>query len=736
VNNIRFVDPNFARNIVNLRPASGGEPRENMKVPICPKPDVTDELLFEDPIQPGKKYYLPRYKLATDRQKYRVAFRRDDTGWSFVVNLTKFAAPSIADAAKSAQEIDHHVAVLVRFSQMIGTQAGAQEELSFQEVTLKEGVLTATLRLDSLQQRDSLYQALRDRSFATALIARRAVTVAVPIPAPQAPMMMMARPGMPIMGRPGMPQPPAPTPTAPVYRQADRVVDQAVDPKPFVFSPDLHKYIFTGVTPESTGQSNELTRYQVPWTDGRSYTYYQDGARPYVFYYLPNAFKVPRRPDGAHEPLFSASFGQATSAEDLKATFSFIAVPYVDPKRLQAAAENLKTSITDLPKGVDGPKFEPLLSAPGKTHFSLAYPGSDTSKGPFELREKASVDLRSGIHDSLTLSLAQFQSLYDSLFSPTSLLLTGKVDVELGSDSGEEIPFSCRLNDLAGDFLTFTEQPLTPGSAPSTDGSGDSGDSGGRSIKKSVGSAIGDAVSGDVEGAVVDIVGGLADKFLKRGKKKRKKRDDDDDGAPAASGESGVQATWQNVIESPVEIKSLSATLVRGREKIPATIDGLDLTQPAQIAPGKQITFTVAPTDATAAGDPVHVEYDMSGVHPIPDREAIWNETLDPSAANSYVITVTVKTPASTFAVPAKDPNQQIVSMVVDFDSGVSAELNSTKLETKVNLPHPVVNYVLRKTDAGSYSYKLTLVYVNGEQARDDDWRPPETTTVLFPAVR
>ena len=74
--------------------------------------------------------------------------------------------------------------------------------------------------------------------------------------------------------------------------------------------------------------------------------------------------------------------------------------------------------------------------------------------------------------------------------------------------------------------------------------------------------------------------------------------------------------------------------------------------------------------------------------------------------------------------------------MVVDFDSGVSAELNANKLEAKVDLPHPVVNFVLRKADPGEYRYKLTTVLVNGQQTRDSDWRPPETTTVLFPAVR
>src|SRR5205807_6311765 len=180
VNNLRFINPDFARNIVNLRPGGEGVTRDQIKVPICPAIDVTDEVLFESPAAAGTKFYLPRYKVATDHQRYQISFHQGDAGWSLVVNLTKFAAPSIASAAGSAQELDHHVAVLLRFSQMIGNQAGAQEELSFQEVTSKGGVLQATLRLDSLQQRDLLYQALSDRTFGTTLVVRRAVTVAVP----------------------------------------------------------------------------------------------------------------------------------------------------------------------------------------------------------------------------------------------------------------------------------------------------------------------------------------------------------------------------------------------------------------------------------------------------------------------------------------------------------------------------------------------------------------------------
>ncbi|MFN2164693.1 MAG: hypothetical protein ACK2U9_00350, partial [Anaerolineae bacterium] len=46
-------------------PGLGGEgaSRDQLTVPISPAPEPTDTLLFEDPANPAKKYYLPRYRL-------------------------------------------------------------------------------------------------------------------------------------------------------------------------------------------------------------------------------------------------------------------------------------------------------------------------------------------------------------------------------------------------------------------------------------------------------------------------------------------------------------------------------------------------------------------------------------------------------------------------------------------------------------------------------------------------
>ncbi len=47
IQNIRFIDPAFAQNIINLRTPTEGLPRGQINVPVSPSENVTDELIFE-----------------------------------------------------------------------------------------------------------------------------------------------------------------------------------------------------------------------------------------------------------------------------------------------------------------------------------------------------------------------------------------------------------------------------------------------------------------------------------------------------------------------------------------------------------------------------------------------------------------------------------------------------------------------------------------------------------------
>jgi hypothetical protein len=250
-----------------------------------------------------------------------------------------------------------------------------------------------------------------------------------------------------------------PTAESPMlFRQVDRVLDDCVAPNPFVFPPALHGYIFGAIT-ATPGEHFELVRHQVTWK-GQPRSYYQNPVRSYEFYYLPDAFKIARLPQSPHKPTMSVRFTTTDASIDaVQVSLDYIALPFVDPARLEAASSELKQKITDpLPPDANGPAFEPLLNPPDKTQFLLAVPRSDASSGPFDDRKGAMVDLRSGIHDSLSLNMSQFQAVYDALFGGSINLLSGNVVMNLGGEQ-EAIPFAARMDDLIGEVFSYEEFP-------------------------------------------------------------------------------------------------------------------------------------------------------------------------------------------------------------------------------------------------------------------------------------
>jgi hypothetical protein len=480
--------------------------------------------------------------------------------------------------------------------------------------------------------------------------------------------------------------PTAGTTTDPLFRQVDRVVDDCVSPNPFVFPPALHGYIF-GAISATPGERFELIRHQVTWPEGsagRPYSYYQNPVRSYQFYYLPDAFKIARRPQSPHEPMMSIRYAATEgSLDDVQVALDYIALPFVDPKRLEAAVAQLKSSVTDPPPpGVNTLTYEPLLNPTDKTHLLLAIPRADaTSK--FDERKDASVDLRSGIKDSLALLMPQFQAVYDAMFGSSNILLSGTVTMDLGGDQ-ESIPFAVRMNDLIGQIFDYSESPSDGGA---------------------------------------------------------------------------IRATFQNAIESPVEIHGLSATLRRGQERFPASIQGLDFSSPIRLEPNQELSFQVVPSPlvraasvesvvslikstisggAISSGDfavpatkgPLTCEYDLDDVEVVADKEAIFNAILDPSVAGTYLRPITVKTFKQKFDPPAGDPNNQIISIIVDFESGDSVDLNADNLQQIVNLRTSVSDYVLRKVDQGQYRYKFRTVRLSGI-TEDPDWRTDNRSLLL-----
>lgn len=675
IETVKLINPNLADRISKIRILPVGVPRGQITVPISPTENVTDQILFESATDSTKKFFLPRYRLVVQHQQYHVSLAQNGQNWSLTVYLEKYPAPEIEQQSRGAKEIDHSIIVILTHQLMVGGTNVCQKELIFQEVVVEASVTKAILYVETLSERDRLYQAITDPAYGASLIVRRAVKVGIQVTAPP----IWARPfPRPFPTRPHGPScssppldfyfpsdtnfPPDTNGTdsqTPLFREVTRTLDNAVEPTPYVFSPNIHGYIFGSIAPAS-GQSFRLVRRQIG-----SSSYYQDPAQPHLFYYLPDSFKIARIPQSPHLPFMMVRFAapdDAPSPERIQATLNYAAIPFVDPDRLEKDSLELKQRYLTGQRfhESDIPVFEPLLVDPKGVRFLLALPTTDPSSGHYQERKGAYVDLRTGVHDILTMSIKDFQTIYDAMFSTVSLLFDGRVEVEIGEGPdkyGEVIPFVSRMNELAGDLFDYKD--------------------------------ILDAASG------------------------------------------GVKTTFKNAIESPLQIKHLHAELQRGDKKVPARIDGINFDSPILLHPKEEIQFVVVPTDQIAGNDPLHALFDFDGVEVLPDKEAIWNAILDPSTSE-YLRVIHVKTYKDIFDHPPNSPQYRILEIVVKLKRGsgkeISVSLNPTTIEACVKLPVPISDYILEREDQGHYSYCVTVI--QPQQAKEGEWKTASGDTL------
>ena len=480
-------------------------PREKITGPLSLVPDPTDETLFEDGAKPETKYYLPRYRVAeqtvSGKAQFRIKLDQQVQGGTLTVFLEGFPAPKLEAVARQAVEIPHSVAVKLVASIPIGTSK-IQQELVFQEITKEGQLLKAVLRLEQLAQLTQVYQVLTETSFAAALVVLRSARIAVPasnsaeiqqlsiqIQKSQGEINDLTRQITALNARkqqleklgPANPrvrrmlqalqvqlnnltaQRTAKTTEQrqkrvqlaslrkqKLFRVALQVLDWTVAPNPFVFAKDLHRYIFGNVLPPESGKIGFVLR-QVVWKE-RSHTYYQQSLEPHRFHFLPDSFKVARRPETPHHPMLAVRFPNPDAAADvMPVTLEYVAGPYFDEQRLEAAATEMKRKLPEL-AGSDL-EFEPLLC--DATRLFLTLPRGEA--GPqHEERKGAKIDLRTGILDAITLPMKDFQGLFDALFGDSAVVFQGEVVVEIDSGQGipaEKVPVICRLADLIGDIF-------------------------------------------------------------------------------------------------------------------------------------------------------------------------------------------------------------------------------------------------------------------------------------------
>lgn len=228
----------------------------------------------------------------------------------------------------------------------------------------------------------------------------------------------------------------APPPLA-LYEAVTRNVEGT---EPLFFNPQLHGYIFQGFT-QSSSSGQGLIERQVNHS-GRWYSYFQDEMQPHRFYYLPDAFKLARNPDGKRAPVLLLEVLD-NAAEQYRLTY--VALADFDWNRLEAAEIELAQY---LPAGQPTPiRLEPFQTS---AVTFVAFAPTLYRNGP---PTTIALNLMRSI---VTLTRDEFATIWDELNGSATLSLSGKLQVAVQGFPAQEIPVTLRLDDTVGELLAMT----------------------------------------------------------------------------------------------------------------------------------------------------------------------------------------------------------------------------------------------------------------------------------------
>ena len=418
----------------------------------------------------------------------------------------------------------------------------------------------------------------------------------------------------------------------PPLRDTHQQLDHSVAPEPFVFSTTLHPYIFQGIAPASGG--GQLVRYRLRYK-GATHTYFQDAARPERVYFLPDCLKIARRREAPFTPLITVRVSPRGDSDEAQVVFDYVVAPYTSPKRLDDAQAQL---LADPHSGAQSVHFEPFVTS--DVRFYIDRP---TQQGAVrEQRADASRVLEEGLRDSLTLTLPDFQLLFDAMNRDTATLFSGRIEVDIPNEDKEQVPFVARMSDMEGELFSY------------------------------------EAVAGS---------------------------------------DGNVVVTLHNGIESPIQINTLDLSVSQGATRCKGVIVGSVLPI-AVLGPSESAVLTVRPLTTLSDTNALQLSFDLDGVVVKPDAEAIWNSILDRSTLE-YFMTVVVKANLSLFD-PIPDREQdRIVSVLIEFEGGGTAQLSSGRLESSVRVDFAIDDVILRRPIDESYRYNVTVVRADGRQERD-----------------
>ena len=434
--------------------------------------------------------------------------------------------------------------------------------------------------------------------------------------------------------------------SAPQYREETVTLELSRLRESFVFPPSLYPYIFRGIEDVSDGRSG-LVRRTVEWK-GTQQPYYQDETQRRLFYYLPDAFKIARTSGPVRSPDMTVHVTSPDgSLEKTVGSLGYVAVPVTEAARLESARQRLKGHVPD----GGGEVMLELLPA-SKLSFKLGLPKPGGTAVAFTEQKDALLTMTKLRH-SVELPIEALQAVFEGIFSSSSLIFQGQIEVTLGErDSIPPIPFEARMNDLSGEPLECTVR-----------------------------------------------------------------RQD-----------SRIEASFRNVIESPLRIRQMEVTLRSGSKTISARVEGLML--PLDLAAGAKASYQLLPATPLGATDEAEAHFDLREVEVVPDRDAIWNAVLETAAQPQYVRRIGVRTVAELFHGP--EPRVSLIRVNLQRGGGpiVSVDLTEQQLATEALLSSPLRDYVLGRADPGVFQYQVLTVR-GGMRTPTSAWRESSTNLII-----
>ncbi len=216
----------------------------------------------------------------------------------------------------------------------------------------------------------------------------------------------------------------------PAFVNREVTLDHVVSPDPFV--------VLAHRTTEPVGEG-ELVSARV-----EGHLYHWDPARPEVVFDLPDRFVLAREAEPPHFPVMRLRFdtADADAAQDVTVELEYHAEPVYEAERREGAQEQLQRAT-----GVDEVRFQPYPAK--QPTFRLTLPFGSEEEGA--AADDILVDLETGIHALLRMSMEDFQTVYAALFGASTVFLRGEVYVKTGAAEPEEIPLTLRAEELDPD---------------------------------------------------------------------------------------------------------------------------------------------------------------------------------------------------------------------------------------------------------------------------------------------